>query len=135
MICDVRIRPYSKREEWNGDALTATFNKPGKRPLYRHIPELGNPHRFEGANSESGELAVCDLDAGIGILRALSEQGRTPLLLCACSRHADCHRSLITAALIKRGFTVKPLYWRANERRDAMDADGIALVAVRPAGD
>ena len=108
LICDIRIAPFSKREDWNRDALEAKFNPPGKRRLYCHIPQLGNPNRFEC----SDKLAVADMTAGIAELERIFKAGRTPIILCACAKHAECHRSLITGELEKRGRTVQRLWWK-----------------------
>jgi uncharacterized protein (DUF488 family) len=76
-----------RMQEWLGDR-------------YQRVRDLGNIN-YKGTFEE---IEIVDLEAGIHRIE-LSQ--RAVILLCVCKDYATCHRSVIAAELLRRGFSVK----------------------------
>lgn len=93
-ILDIRHAPRSERPEWCEEALAATF---GVR--YEHLPALGN-RQYRASRTGSAEPEIVDMEAGAARVRAVMEEtGRSPVLICACSDFARCHRARVALEL------------------------------------
>src|SRR5579859_1542957 len=88
LLIDTRLKPYSWRSEWQGNALKAKYGH-----LYRQAgPCLGN------LNFKGGPIKIVDLEKGIKGLMMYLQEGHDLILLCQCS-HLGCHRYAILDAL------------------------------------
>lgn len=97
MVADVRITPYSKMWEWNGDNLCRLL---GERH-YRHVPEWGNVNK---GTDQPMRLQ----NAPLGLVRVIRLLRKSPvILLCVCRNDAKCHRRLCADLL--RGYAVPHL--------------------------
>lgn len=116
---DIRIRPYSKRQEWCIDNLRTAL------PGYTHLPEFGNKARFG-----SGGIEINDVYAGVEKLKGM--EGNL-LLFCACGKPDECHRTELAKdldVLFKLPSTeatwpkfVRPLghYWNRDLWKEELD--------------
>lgn len=91
VIFDIRHVPWSKAPCWRKAAMAAQM---GTR--YRHIPALGN-RNYKGATGDGFDI----VDMQYGICQILNNE-RTPLLLCGCDTHDNCHRNYVAQFL--RGY-------------------------------
>ncbi len=83
LLIDVRYSPYSRaRPEFNREELARAF------PDYRHVEQYGN-RNFRGGPVE---LAAPDDGARL-VMELAASRDKNLVLLCACGRHENCHRS------------------------------------------
>ncbi|MDX1934775.1 MAG: DUF488 domain-containing protein [Capsulimonadales bacterium] len=110
-LVDIRHWPHSKlREEFDRSALRSLFQS-----RYTHLPELGNTAKSNPAGI--GDIRIADMDGGIARIDQMLKNGRTPVvLMCACGRPDGCHRSVVGAEMMSRGFTVKELDWTQSDK-------------------
>jgi uncharacterized protein (DUF488 family) len=114
-IADVRTVPRSRRHpHFSREALDALLKSNGI--TYLHIPELGGlrkprPDSVNTAWQEPGFRGYADhmqtptFHAGMEALLLFAERGRTSLM-CAEAVWWQCHRRLLSDALVARGVTV-----------------------------
>jgi len=78
-----------RMQEWLGDR-------------YQRVRDLGNVN-YRGTFEE---VKILDLEAGI---RRIELSPRAVILLCVCEDYASCHRSVVAAELLRRGFSIEEL--------------------------
>ena len=87
LLVDVRFKPFSRNPQWRQSYLQRVLG-----PRYWHVPELGN------LNYKGGRIQLMDEAAGVRTVSEMLE--RTPVaLLCVCSDHATCHRTVAAEAI------------------------------------
>lgn len=90
-VVDVRHRPYSS---WSPDWCLPELEKRFTARRYCHLPALGNQ------TLGTGRIDIVDVVAGVHQLEEWVLSGRKPLIvLCACGKPDNCHRSKITETL------------------------------------
>ena len=115
VLADVRTTPYSRRNpQFNQTLLAASLKDAGF--AYRHLPELGGRRksRPDSVNtgwrnaSFRGYADYMQTQAFSGALEELMADGkdRPTAIMCAEAVPWRCHRSLISDALVSRGWTV-----------------------------
>lgn len=120
-VIDTRISPISRNAEaWNKEALQALL---GNR--YVHVRELGN------RNYRGGEIAILDLPRGTAQVVPYLRSGKSILLMCACTSHHTCHRTIVACELA--AITgCKIVNWTANDLRAAAEALSAEAAANMP---
>ena len=116
MLADVRITPYSRRNpQFHLEALAKSLKDAGIQ--YRHMPELGGRRKTRldsvnvGWRNESFRGYADYMQTGefwdaLDDLMAIAQ--RLPLaIMCAEAVPWRCHRTLISDALVSRGWTVR----------------------------
>lgn len=109
VLIDVRDVAYSRRPEFSSRALAAAVRDAGL--AYVHLRGLGNPKPGRDA-AKAGDrtayrrlfaehLATPRAQADLDRLAALAAEGST-CIMCYERDPADCHRSLVAAALGER---------------------------------
>jgi len=106
-LIDVRQLPLSRRKGFSKTPLAAILAEAGIG--YLHLRAAGNPFRTHGGN-------VLALYAGhlkrspevIDEVLAAATPERSALM-CLERDHTECHRSILAAALAKRGATIENL--------------------------
>lgn len=103
-IADIRLRPTSPRFIWGGAAIRNWFAPHGI--TYSHHQGLGN-----AALDEDSPPVLADPDADTTLILDAIREGKRIVLLCACLRDSECHRSLVARHLQAAlpGLTVAPL--------------------------
>ncbi|MES2494228.1 MAG: DUF488 domain-containing protein [Pseudomonadota bacterium] len=107
VLADVRALPLSRRPGFSKSSLAAAVGEAGM--AYRHFKPLGTPaegravaRRHDHAALEriyAGQLELPEALAAMAELRALAGERRVALL-CYERNAAECHRSLLIAALL-----------------------------------
>lgn len=94
-IVDVRANPNSRRPEWVKESLERAFS--GR---YRWIGWLGNKGYYGGADG----ARLINEESGLMEFEAFVKQtgARRVLLLCYEEDAAQCHRSIVAAAIANR---------------------------------
>lgn len=101
VLVDIRFSPNSRQIVWTKNYLSLLLKK-----RYQHIPQLGNRAYKEG------KIQIQNLELGIRLITALDYN---TVLLCACKNLNECHRFVVMAELLKRGFEVEELEsWKIN---------------------
>jgi uncharacterized protein (DUF488 family) len=107
LVVDVREVPRSRRRGFSKTALSQALGDAGIE--YRHVRALGNPkpnrERYWAGDIEGGAAVYrrhLEGDARSALLELAGglDHQRT-CLLCLERNHAECHRDLIVAALLK----------------------------------
>lgn len=101
MLFDIRYSPYSRRADFNGDALEARF---GDR--YYHLMSWGNDRYRVGP-----PIRIHNFQSGLAIVRDVMRRrpGHPVVLLCGCADYEMCHRAVIADLLRAVGYTVEEL--------------------------
>jgi uncharacterized protein (DUF488 family) len=107
LLADIRYLPLSRRPGFSKNSLKAAVEEAGI--AFRHFRNLGTPadgraaaRRGDHAELEriyAGQLELPEALAQMAELRALALEMPT-CLLCYERRAAECHRSLLVAALL-----------------------------------
>lgn len=107
VLADVRALPLSRRPGFSKSSLAAAVTEAGM--TYRHFKPLGTPadgraaaRRHDHAALEriyAGQLELPEALAAMAELRNLASERRVTLL-CYEREAAECHRSLLIAALL-----------------------------------
>jgi len=117
-LVDVRMFPMSRRwPQFNRDALARSLAAAGIE--YRHAPELGGRRkpqpdsvhlglRDEGFRGFADYMGTAEFEHAVSVLLDGASQRRTAIM-CAEALPWRCHRSLISDALVARGFEVTHL--------------------------
>lgn len=117
-VADVRAFPRSRRHpHFDRDALAAALR--GAGIAYAHLPELGghrtprpdSPHVALPAGAFRGYADHMDTPAfaaGVARLLALEPAGAVAAM-CAEARPGECHRALLSDALVSQGVAVDHL--------------------------
>lgn len=92
LLVDVRYSPTSRVPHWNRAALLALT-----KGHYRHVKEYGNAN----FNMPGHPIRLADPERAADMLAEVI-RWRSVILLCACKRAADCHRSVAAAHLAAR---------------------------------
>lgn len=104
LVIDVRMRPYSRREHWNGEDLLDMLSD----RHYQHWPWWGNPRT-------DGTISIADFDRGLAMLQTLGEMvDPYPGVVLLCSHRAlsQCHRGELGKRLRPLGYKVRNFVWR-----------------------
>lgn len=120
-IIDTRISPASRNPTWNRDCLQELL---GNR--YLHVPQLGNRNYKNG-----GAIAIVDLEAGLKLVMPYLRTGRSVLLMCACTQHESCHRSVVAAALAA-ATDCPVVHWNGDDLHNIGTAVSRAAAAGMP---
>jgi uncharacterized protein (DUF488 family) len=116
LLVDVRTTPYSRHNpQFNQDALDKSLQDSGIQ--YRHMPSLGGRRRSrpdsvnvgwrnEGFRGYADYMQTREFWDSVENLMALG-QSLTLAIMCAEAVPWRCHRSLISDALVSRGWTVR----------------------------
>ncbi len=107
VVIDTRIKPYSRRPEWNKTRLQAALGD-----AYVHVGELGNLNY-----QHDGPVQLVDLAAGVEKIEAILQRSQSVVLICICPDERDCHRRGAVTALVAHGWTVEN--WTAQLRSTA----------------
>lgn len=110
-VIDTRINPISRNPVWNTANLQAAL---GIR--YVHVPQLGNRNYKNG-----GAIAIVDLTTGLKQVTPYLKTGRSVLLMCACTHHETCHRSVVAAAL-SEATGCEVVHWNTDDLRNIGEA-------------
>lgn len=102
ILLDIRFSPYSCEPMWRKPELK---NALGKR--YHWLRSWGNVN-YQVPGMENVEIA----DFNAGLERALNYKAQTVFLMCVCSKHDHCHRSIVAEQLQARGYFVQE--WNSN---------------------
>ncbi|OYW44073.1 MAG: hypothetical protein B7Z08_12260 [Sphingomonadales bacterium 32-68-7] len=107
VLADIRYLPLSRRPGFSKTSLRAAVEEAGIG--YRHLKQLGTPaegraaarrgDHAELARVYAGQLELPEALAQMAELRDLAEHKRVALL-CYEREAAECHRSLLTDALL-----------------------------------
>lgn len=107
VLADIRYLPLSRRPGFSKSSLAAAVGEAGIE--YRHFKHLGTPAdgraaARRGDHAVLGQVYAAQLElpeamAGMAELRSLASERRTALL-CYERDAAQCHRSLLIAALL-----------------------------------
>lgn len=101
LVVDVRFYPNSRNPSFRKGTLEQLL---GER--YLHLKPCGNKN-FR--NQREGIVLADEADC-LRVLEQLAKQ-QPLILLCACKRHEECHRSLLATLLAERaGLGVEHLY-------------------------
>ena len=107
LLADVRELPLSRRHGFSKTALAAVLGTAGIE--YAHLRALGNPKPYrdawKGGDAEAGRAGYrahlgASGEAVDALARRVAEGG--VCLLCVEHAAADCHRTLLAAALGER---------------------------------
>lgn len=117
-VIDTRLSPRSRNVAWNTEALVKLLG----RGYYRHVKDLGNRNY-----QSDGPIAILNLARGLAEVQPVLASGMNVLLLCACPKPTECHRSIVADALAEAsGCEVVHLLPRDLERK----ADGDAQIPM-----
>ena len=94
-LLDIRFSPRSRAPMWNRRNLEDAF---GERYLWAG-DTLGN--RLYRTDA----IEIVDIERGLELVASLAAQ-RPVALMCVCASPVGCHRTVITEALLERGFVV-----------------------------
>lgn len=107
VLADIRYLPLSRRPGFSKSALAAAAREAGIE--YRHMKPLGTPAEGRAAARRgdhgtlarvyAGQLELPEALAAMAELRDLASEKRVALL-CYEREAAECHRSLLIAALL-----------------------------------
>jgi uncharacterized protein (DUF488 family) len=107
VLADIRYLPLSRRPGFSKSALAAAAREAGIE--YRHMKPLGTPAEGRAAARRgdhdtlarvyAGQLDLPEALAAMAELRDLASEKRVALL-CYEREAAECHRSLLIAALL-----------------------------------
>lgn len=107
VLADIRYLPLSRRPGFSKSALAAAARETGIE--YRHMKPLGTPAEGRAAARRgdhgtlarvyAGQLELPEALAAMAELRDLASEKRVALL-CYEREAAECHRSLLIAALL-----------------------------------
>lgn len=123
LVGDVRTIPYSRRNpQFNTDALSESLRKAGLE--YHHLPALGGRRkgrrdsvnrgwRSAGFRGYADYMQTDEFRGGLQELMAHGRKRRTAVM-CAEAVPWRCHRTLISDALISRGWQVRHILSRAE---------------------
>jgi uncharacterized protein (DUF488 family) len=124
LVVDVRMYPQSRRHpQFNRDRLSRALGEAGI--AYRHMPSLGGRRKPDEASTNLGlrdegfrgfadYMQTPAFEAELGELIDAASEARTAIM-CAESLPWNCHRSLISDALMARG--VRVLHVIGEEQR------------------
>lgn len=116
LLADVRITPYSRRNpQFHSDALAKSLADAGIQ--YRHMPPLGGRRktrpdsvnmgwRNESFRGYADYMQTREFWNAMDDLMAAA-QGLRVAIMCAEAVPWRCHRTLISDALVSRGWTVR----------------------------
>ena len=116
LLADVRITPYSRRNpQFHSEGLVKSLADAGIQ--YRHMPGLGGRRktrpdsvnvgwRNESFRGYADYMETRELGNALDDLMATA-QGLRVAIMCAEAVPWRCHRSLISDALVSRGWTVR----------------------------
>ena len=96
IVVDIRYSPRSKAGCWNGPALRSRLEMLGVD--YVWMPEFGNVNYKTPARP----IMLKDPNAGCKKLRKLTENGSAVILLCACPKASECHRTRVAEGMARR---------------------------------
>jgi uncharacterized protein (DUF488 family) len=124
-VADVRRFPGSRRMPWFGsEPLAAALRAAGID--YTHIPELGGRRsgrtgvnaawRVKAFEAYADHMASEAFGAGLARLLALD----APVVMCAEARWTQCHRRLVSDALVAGGHEVVHVGARGTVERHAL---------------
>lgn len=119
-MIDTRISPKSKNTAWNKESLAETL---GIR--YVHVKELGN------RLLNQGKIAILNMEQGVQQVAPYLRSGKSIVLMCACTSHHTCHRSIVAAELARRT-GCKIVNWTADDLKHAADAPSRAAALDLP---
>lgn len=112
-LIDIRAKAFSRRSEFNANALAASLKEAGIG--YLHLPSLGSPDPARDA-AKSGDLKkfeklyrkqLATKDAEAALARVLEMAAAAPVcLMCYEREPSECHRQ----------FTIEPLEARSGEK-------------------
>lgn len=104
-LWDIRVSPYSGMKQFNTNTLKETLERAGIH--YLHGLEMGNV--FKAADNDfdaPGRLSLYEelvQMAGELLTRRLREAVQSGkgnvAIMCACGKHKDCHRGVVSAYL------------------------------------
>lgn len=115
-LVDVRMRPRSRRvPQFNSDLLERSL--PERGVAYEHARDLGGLRvpvdcstndgwREEGFRGYADHMATPEFEAAIGRLESLARE-RAATVMCAEAAWQQCHRRLLSDALVARGWRVR----------------------------
>ncbi len=116
LLLDVRTTPYSRRNpQFNSDRLADSLAKAGFQ--YKHLPSLGGRRKSRPDSVNLGwrntsfrgyadYMQTVHFQGALEELMRLAASARTAIM-CAEAVPWRCHRSLISDALVSRGWTVR----------------------------
>lgn len=110
MLIDVRELPLSRCKGFSKTALKSNLEKAGVK--YKHIKSAGNPYRKQKKSIQDClKLYRGYLKHHPEILDLLSEELKYSgvAFLCYERKHANCHRSVLLDAIVKKSKTIKIL--------------------------
>mgnify|MGYP001163357492 CR=1 FL=1 len=120
-VIDTRISPMSRNPgAWDKTALEALL---GIR--YVHVRELGN------RNYKGGDIAILDLDRGVKLVTPYLRSGKSIVLMCACTSHHTCHRTVVACELA-RLTGCKVTNWTANDLKAVAESVSAEAAADMP---
>jgi uncharacterized protein (DUF488 family) len=93
VLVDVRYGMIHPKNPWSQVSLRKVL---GDR--YRHFQSLGNVNY----KSDTAPVELADQDKGLDALMKLASKGFEPVLMCACERYEQCHRSHVVEVLGER---------------------------------
>jgi uncharacterized protein (DUF488 family) len=114
-LADIRTIPRSRRHpHFAGDALAVSL--PAAGMAYRHFPELGglrrprrdSPHtgwRHPGFRGYADHMGTAEFARGVDDLLAFASE--PTVVMCAEAVWWQCHRQLLSDALVVRGIEVR----------------------------
>lgn len=89
-LIDIRFAPGRPGAVWSRENLSRLL---GGR--YRWAGDMLGNRNYRGG----GPIELVDATTGIMVLGSLLRGGYTPVLMCACSDYASCHRQLVVDLL------------------------------------
>lgn len=98
-IVDIRMKPWSRREDWTQESLLKRLTDlqfGGLKCRYVHIQELGNVNY----NREGYPIQLLHEEYGIARLHE-QLKFKPVILLCQCPKLEECHRKVVADLAIK----------------------------------
>ena len=90
VLIDIRLKPFSRIPGVNKSHFAARFGQ-----KYMHCPDLGN------VNYKGGPVLLGNETRGLNtVLELMTQQAKTPILMCCCDCYDQCHRSHVTKLLL-----------------------------------
>ena len=128
LLADVRAMPRSRRNpQYDSDTFAAALEQAGI--AYRHLPELGGmrkprPDSVNEGLKEDGFRGYADYMQTREFEQALDRlltltAGQQLAYMCAEAKPMECHRSLISDALMARGIEVRHILGPGNSEAHA----------------
>jgi uncharacterized protein (DUF488 family) len=124
-VADIRTVPKSRRHpQFNSDTLDAYLQAHGI--VYRHFPALGGLRkarpdsvntgwRHSGFRGYADHMQTVEFCAGLESLLSFAADARTAVM-CAEAVWWQCHRQLLSDALLARGVTVRHILGSADAK-------------------